>query len=91
MSITASDARRRLFPLIEQVNDDQVSVEIVSKKGTAYLVPADEYHSLLETVHLLRSPANVERLRAGVAHARAGQVAEHDLHTAADGAPETSA
>jgi len=57
MSITASEARRRLFPLIEEVNDDQAVVEIVSKKGTAFLVSADEYRSLKETVYLLQSPA----------------------------------
>jgi antitoxin YefM len=79
MSITASDARRRLFPLIEEVNNDQAAVEIVAKKGTAYLVPADEYHSLLETVHLLRSPANAERLRASMTHVDSGQVQEHQL------------
>ena len=28
MSVTASEARARLFPLIEEVNDDQVAVEI---------------------------------------------------------------
>ena len=79
MSITASEARQRLFPLIEEVNADQAAVEIVSKRGTAYLVPADEYHSLLETVHLLRSPANAERLRTSLAHVRAGQMAERAL------------
>jgi antitoxin YefM len=63
MSITATEARQRLFPLIEQVNDDQQAVEIVSKRGVAYLVSADEYHSLLETVHLLSSPRNAARLR----------------------------
>ncbi|WP_369133797.1 type II toxin-antitoxin system prevent-host-death family antitoxin [Modestobacter sp. I12A-02662] len=33
MSITASEARQRLFPLIEEVNDDQIAVEIVSRRG----------------------------------------------------------
>lgn len=79
VSITASEARARLFPLIEQVNDDQVAVEIVSKKGTAYLVPAAEYESLLETMHLLRSPVNAERLRASVAAAHGGRASEHSL------------
>ena len=79
MSITASEARKRLFPLIEQVNDDQAAVEIVSKRGTAYLVPAEEYRSLQETVHLLRSPKNAERLRDSIAQARAGRVEEHEL------------
>jgi len=79
VSITASEARRRLFPLIEQVNDDQVAVEIVSKRGTAYLVPADEYQSLRETVHLLQSPKNAQRLRDSIAQARAGRIEEHEL------------
>lgn len=79
MSITASEARQRLFPLIEEVNADQAAVEIVSKRGTAYLVPADEYHSLRETMHLLRSPRNAERLRSSIANARAGRVEEREL------------
>jgi antitoxin YefM len=79
MSITASEARQRLFPLIEEVNDDQVAVEIVSKKGTAFLVSADEYRSLKETVYLLQSPANAQRLRESLAEAAAGRAEPHEL------------
>lgn len=79
VSITASEARRRLFPLIEEVNDDQVAVEIVSKSGTAFLVSADEYHALRETVHLLQSPRNAERLRESLEDLRAGRIVEKDL------------
>ena len=35
MSIAASEARRTLYPLIEQVNEDREAVEIVSGKGCA--------------------------------------------------------
>ncbi len=73
MSVTASEARQRLFPLIEEVNADQVAVEIVSKKGTAYLVSADEYRSLKETVYLLQSPRNAERLRESIAQTGRGR------------------
>ncbi len=79
MSVTASHARAQLFPLIEQVNDNMEAVEIVSKKGTAFLVPAEVYRSLLETSYLLQSPANAERLRASLAEVRAGDVTAHDL------------
>ena len=79
MSITASQARQRLFPLIEEVNDDQVAVEIVSKKGTAYLVSADEYRSLKETVYLLQSPRNAQRLRESIDQLRAGSVDKREL------------
>jgi antitoxin YefM len=79
MSVTASEARQRLFPLIEEVNADQVAVEIVSKKGTAFLVSADEYRSLKETVYLLQSPHNARRLRESLAEAAAGAVEPHEL------------
>ncbi len=79
MAITASEARRNLFPLIEQVNDDQEPVEIVSRKGTAYLVSQAQYHALTETAHLLRSPANAERLLRSLAQIETGGASPHDL------------
>jgi antitoxin YefM len=79
MTVTASEARARLFPLIEQVNADQEAVEITSKRGTAYLVPADEYRSLVETVYLLRSPRNAERLRSSIAEVENAVPEVHDL------------
>jgi antitoxin YefM len=79
MSVTASEARQRLFPLIEEVNADQVAVEIVSKKGTAYLVSADEYRSLKETVYLLQSPRNAQRLRESLADVASGSMEPHEL------------
>lgn len=79
MAITASEARKNLFPLIEQVNDDQEPVEIVSRKGTAYLVSEAQYRSLTETAHLLRSPANAERLLRAVAQVEGGAAVPHDL------------
>jgi antitoxin YefM len=79
MAMSASEARKRLFPLIEQVNDDQEPVEIVSKAGSAYLVSADQWRSLMETAHLLRSPANAERLLRSIADAEAGRAEPHEL------------
>lgn len=40
VSITASEARRQLFPLIEQVNSDRVAIEITSRRGNAVLISA---------------------------------------------------
>ena len=79
MALSASEARKRLFPLIEQVNDDQEPVEIVSKAGTAYLVSADQWRSLMETAYLLRSPANAERLLRSIADAEAARTELHEL------------
>lgn len=63
-------------------NDDQVAVEIVSRHGSAFLVSADECHALQETVHLLQSPRNAERLRVSLGDVRAGRVLEKDLASA---------
>jgi antitoxin YefM len=73
MAITASEARKRLFPLIKQVNDDRAPVEIVSNHGRAYLIAADDYESMAETDYLLRSPANAARLRAAAEEVRSGR------------------
>jgi len=61
MSITASEARKGLFPLIKKVNEDHDAIEIVSKHGNAVLVSAEDYAALLEGAYLLRSPANARR------------------------------
>jgi antitoxin YefM len=79
MAITASEARKNLFPLIEQVNNDRTPVEITSKRGDAVLIAVADYRALEETAHLLRSPANVRRLLESLEQARAGAVQEHDL------------
>ena len=72
MSISASQARQRLFPLLEQVNTDHQPVRITSKAGDAVLMSADDYDSWQETVYLLRSPENARRLMQAVARDKAG-------------------
>jgi antitoxin YefM len=79
MAINASTARRDLFPLIEQVNDDHTPVEITSKAGSAVLVSLADYTALEETAYLLRSPANARRLLESLTQAQAGQREEHPL------------
>ena len=79
MAITATEARKRLFPLIDEVNEDMTAVEILGKRGSAFLVAKDEYDALLEMAHLMRSPKNARRLLTSLANIEAGKVVEHDL------------
>jgi antitoxin YefM len=72
MTISASEARRDLFPLLKKVNDDHTPVRISSRGGDAVLMSAEDYESWQETVYLLRSPANARRLMEAVARDRAG-------------------
>lgn len=79
MAVTASEARKTLFPLIEQVNDDHVPVEITSKRGSAVLMSLEDYQALQETAHLLRVPANARRLLESLAQAQSGRREEYEL------------
>lgn len=79
MSVTASEARRELFPLIEKVNNDRVAVEITSRRGNAVLISSDEFAALQETAYLLRVPANAKRLLESLQQARSGERHEHEL------------
>jgi antitoxin YefM len=77
-AITATEARKRLFPLIEQVNDDHVPVEIVHKHGNAVLVSKDDWDAMVETAYLSQG-ANGRMLRRSIAQLRAGEGVVHDL------------
>jgi antitoxin YefM len=80
MSITASEARKGLFPLIKKVNEDHDAIEIVSKHGNAVLICAEDYAALREGAYLLRSPANARRLLKAYENALKGiDTAEHRL------------
>jgi antitoxin YefM len=73
MSISASEARKSLFPLIEWVNTDHDPVRMTSEAGDAVLMSADECNSWQETVYLLRSPFNAQRLMEAIARDKAGE------------------
>ena len=79
MAMTASEARKNLFPLIEQVNIDRRPIEITSKRGDAVLMSRADFEALEETAYLLRSPANARRLLEGPEQARSGERESHDL------------
>ena len=79
MSMSAGQARKMLLPIIERVNNDRDVVEIVSRKGSAVLMSAEEYAAWRETAYLFRSPANARRLLDAYERARAGQTEVHEL------------
>lgn len=81
-AITATEARKSLFRLIEQVNDDHTAVEVVSRHGNVVILSKEDYDAMTETAHLLRNPANAERLLGAIERARRGEFEQHDLFDA---------
>ena len=70
---TYSNARQRLAEFWRRVEEDREAV-IITRRGHAdvALVAADELASLIETAHLLRSPANARRLLRALERALGG-------------------
>jgi antitoxin YefM len=60
---TYTALRENLASFLDQVTDDREAI-IVKRRGApdVAIIPADELAGLIETAHLMRSPANVRRL-----------------------------
>lgn len=65
-----TQARASLARLMDEVTHNR-QVVIIQRRGEedVAMVSADELESLLETAHLLRSPANAERLLTALGRA----------------------
>jgi antitoxin YefM len=67
---TYSQARENLAVLLDQVTKDREIAIVTRRRGEdVAIVAADELSGLLETAHLLRSPANAKRLLAALGRA----------------------
>ena len=78
--ISFTEARNGLKAVLDGVvNDADTAVITRRDSEDAVVMSLDYYNSLMETVHLLRSPANTEHLNSSIAQYRAGKVAEHKL------------
>jgi antitoxin YefM len=78
--VTYSEARANLASLWDEAESSREPVFITRRgKETMALLPASELSGLEETVHLLRSPRNAERLLAAMERAKAGEGTPVDL------------
>jgi antitoxin YefM len=66
-----TEARARFAELLDRVTEDREPV-VITRRGhePVALIAADELDSLIETVHLLRSRTNAERLLTSLARAK---------------------
>lgn len=61
-TMSASEARKNLFPLLGRVNEDQDVIRITSKAGNAVLISEADYEAWQTARHLFSTPANARRL-----------------------------
>lgn len=78
--VSFTEARNSLKAVLDRViNDADTTVITRRDSQDAVVMSLDYYNSLMETVHLLRSPANVEHLNKSIAQYREGKVTERKL------------
>lgn len=84
-TISYTEARDRLASVWDQTVSTREPV-VIDRRGheSVVLVPASEWEGLLETAHLLRSPANARRLLAALNRLEQGEGQELSLDALAE-------
>ena len=78
--VTFTEARNKLKAVLDRVVNDADYTIITRRDADDTVVMSLEYfNSLLETVHLLKSPANAAHLERSIAQYRQGRVTAKDL------------
>ena len=68
-----SEARQKFKAFLDRADDGETIVVKRRNGGDVAMIAAAELSSILETAHLLRSPANAKRLGAALKRARSGR------------------
>lgn len=78
--VSFTEARNGLKSVLDQVlNDADCTVITRRDSEDAVVMSLDYYNSLMETVYLLKSPANAEHLRKSIEQYHQGEVRERKL------------
>lgn len=78
--VNFSEARNSLKAVIDQVIDDADYTVIARRDAPdAVVMSLDTFNSLMETVHLLKSPANAAHLARSIEQYRQGKLTEQGL------------
>ena len=66
-SVSATEARRRLYSLLDDVAASHEPIEITGRRNNAVLVSEDDWRAVQETLHLLSMPGMRESILEGIA------------------------
>jgi antitoxin YefM len=78
--VSYTELRNNLSDLMDEVCDSRAPLLVTRQNArSVVMVSEDEYEGLMETVHLLRSPANTRRLLESIAEANSGKLSAFEL------------
>jgi prevent-host-death family protein len=65
-TITVTEARKKLFALVDEACSSHEPVHITGKRGGAILISEDDWGAVQETLYLLSIPGMRESIRKGL-------------------------
>lgn len=78
--VALTELRANMASHFDKVEQDRTELVVTRQNHEPVVImPLAELEGLRETLHLLSSPANAERLRQSIAQANAGELEEHEL------------
>jgi antitoxin YefM len=78
--VNYTDARQNLKGVMDRVVADMTEIVVTRQNGEAVvMVSLAEWNSINETLHLLSSPKNAERLLTAIRELEEGAGTEHEL------------
>ena len=65
-TLSASEARRRLYNLVDEVKESHAPIQIVGKRSSAVLVSEEDWKAIEETLYLVSIPGMRESIKKGI-------------------------
>lgn len=65
-SLPVTQARSKLYQLLDEAADSHVPIQITGKRSNAVLVSEDDWRSIQETLHLVSIPGMRDSIRKGM-------------------------
>lgn len=65
-TITATEARKSLYKLLDEVSESHEPVQITGKRGNAVLIAEDDWRAVQETLYLHSLPGMKESIVEGM-------------------------
>ena len=82
--VSYTHLRQNLAAVMDEVCDGRAPVIVTRQNARAVvMLSLEEFEGMQETLHLLSSPRNAERLLESIAEAEAGSLERHDERPAA--------
>jgi antitoxin YefM len=65
-TLSASEARKRLYNLVDEVKESHEPVQIVGKRSSAVLISEEDWKAIQETLYLASIPGMRDSIKKGL-------------------------